>query len=68
MMESRRSLIRRSFAVFLKRSDAHESPILLFAAVYPRIFAKEDFPEPKKPDIQMPIPSRGEEGPSAISL
>jgi len=68
LMESSRSLILGSLAVFLKRSAAHEAPIVLFATVYPSIFAKEDFPEPKKPDIQIPIPSLGAEGPSAISL
>src|ERR1700728_4691970 len=38
-----------------------------FARTYPRFFAKEDLPEPKKPEIQTPTLSFGDPGDAAIA-
>ena len=37
------------------------------ARTYPRFLAKEDLPEPKKPETQTPTPSLGSDGASAMA-
>ena len=39
-----------------------------FASAYPRFFAKDDLPEPQKPDTHTPTPSIGCVSPSTIVL
>ena len=62
-IQSSESATLESFTVFLKSSAAVVLPIFRLATVYPRILAKDDFPEPKKPETHMPMPSRGRAAP-----
>jgi len=60
--------MRVSLSCFANNALAGFPSTVRLARTYPRFFAKEDLPEPKKPEIQTPIPSVGVDLASTIAL
>src|SRR5271156_6638161 len=60
------SVTRLDSTCFRKSELAVAPRTSRFARTYPRFFAKEDLPDPKKPEIQIPTLSSGDFGAAAI--